>query len=230
MINSAGDFGPMLFGTGERLLLPFGLHHILVALIRFYRRRRHAGSLWSNRQRCTDHLPCAIELPNHSRFFLKAPRVSFRKVKCLRFSAVCRAALAMYHCARPENRHKIKGLLISGLIACRWRHDRTAGIPVPVRSASSVCHPRAVNRPRLHCHVQCSASPSVIPTAISSTLWCSVFCGLSTKWYMVPVVAAIWFVVYYIIFRSAITRFNLKTPGAIVKLPVQSKSRCRCAG
>ncbi len=35
VINSAGDFGPMIFGTGERLLLPFGLHHILVALIRF---------------------------------------------------------------------------------------------------------------------------------------------------------------------------------------------------
>ena len=35
MINSAGDFAPMIFGTGERLLLPFGLHHILVALIRF---------------------------------------------------------------------------------------------------------------------------------------------------------------------------------------------------
>jgi phosphotransferase system glucose/maltose/N-acetylglucosamine-specific IIC component len=33
IINSAGDFGPMIFGTGERLLLPFGLHHILVALI-----------------------------------------------------------------------------------------------------------------------------------------------------------------------------------------------------
>ena len=28
-----------------------------------------------------------------------------------------------------------------------------------------------------------------------------------------PVVAAIWFVVYYGIFRFAITRFNLKTPG-----------------
>lgn len=28
------------------------------------------------------------------------------------------AALAMYHCARPENRHKIKGLLVSGVIAC----------------------------------------------------------------------------------------------------------------
>lgn len=37
--------------------------------------------------------------------------------------------------------------------------------------------------------------------------------GLSTKWYLVPVVAVIWFAVYYVIFRFAITRFNLKTPG-----------------
>lgn len=46
IINSAGDFGPMIFGTGERLLLPFGLHHILVALIRFTEagvRKRYAG-------------------------------------------------------------------------------------------------------------------------------------------------------------------------------------------
>lgn len=35
VINGAGDFGPMIFGTGERLLLPFGLQHILVAIIRF---------------------------------------------------------------------------------------------------------------------------------------------------------------------------------------------------
>lgn len=37
--------------------------------------------------------------------------------------------------------------------------------------------------------------------------------GLATKWYMVPVVAGIWFAVYYAIFRFAITRFNIKTPG-----------------
>lgn len=43
VINSAGDFGPMIFGTGERLLLPFGLHHILVALIRF----TEAGGTWT---------------------------------------------------------------------------------------------------------------------------------------------------------------------------------------
>lgn len=37
--------------------------------------------------------------------------------------------------------------------------------------------------------------------------------GIQTKWYMVPVVAFIWFASYYAIFRFAITRFNIKTPG-----------------
>lgn len=89
MINSAGDFGPMLFGTGERLLLPFGLHHILVALIRF----TDAGG---TQEVCGQTVSGALTIfraqlscpTTHG--FLKAPRVSFRKVKCLRFSAVCR--------------------------------------------------------------------------------------------------------------------------------------------
>jgi PTS system maltose and glucose-specific IIC component len=37
--------------------------------------------------------------------------------------------------------------------------------------------------------------------------------GTATKWYLVPVVAAVWFVGYYAIFRFAIQRFNIKTPG-----------------
>jgi len=42
--------------------------------------------------------------------------------------------------------------------------------------------------------------------------------GTATKWYVVPVVAAIWFAMYYSIFRFAITRFNLKTPGREVEV------------
>ncbi|MNZ76716.1 PTS system maltose- and glucose-specific EIICB component [compost metagenome] len=37
--------------------------------------------------------------------------------------------------------------------------------------------------------------------------------GTATKWYLVPVVAAIWFAAYYTIFRFSIQRFNIKTPG-----------------
>ncbi|CAM5407918.1 PTS maltose transporter subunit IICB OS=Streptomyces tendae OX=1932 GN=GUR47_06290 PE=4 SV=1 [Streptomyces tendae] len=37
--------------------------------------------------------------------------------------------------------------------------------------------------------------------------------GSTTKWYLVPVIAAVWFAAYYFLFRWAITRFDLKTPG-----------------
>lgn len=88
MINSAGDFGPMLFGTGERLLLPFGLHHILVALIRF----TDAGG---TQEVCGQTVSGALTIfqaqlscPTTHGFSESATRF-LRKVKCLRFSAVC---------------------------------------------------------------------------------------------------------------------------------------------
>ena len=37
--------------------------------------------------------------------------------------------------------------------------------------------------------------------------------GTATKWYLVPIVAAIWFAAYYAIFGFSIIRFNIKTPG-----------------
>ncbi|MGU0015365.1 PTS maltose transporter subunit IICB [Escherichia coli] len=214
MINSAGDFGPMLFGTGERLLLPFGLHHILVALIRF----TDAGG---TQEVCGQTVSGALTIfqaqlncPTTHGFSESATRFLSQGKMPAFLGGLPGAALAMYHCARPENRQKIKGLLISGLIACVvGGTTRTAGIPVPVRSASSVCHPRAVNRPGF-------TVMSVLGVTIGNTdgniidfVVFGILHGLSTKWYMVPVVAAIWFVVYYVIFRFAITRFNLKTPG-----------------
>ncbi len=142
------------------------------------------------------------------------------------------AALAMYHCARPENRHEFKGLLISGLIACV-----VGGTTEPLEllflfvAPGSVCHPRAVNRPRF-------TVMSVLGVTIGNTdgniidfVVFGILHGLSTRWYMVPVVAAIWFVVYYVIFRFAITRFDLKTPGRDgEECQLNRKSRCRCAG
>lgn len=47
--------------------------------------------------------------------------------------------------------------------------------------------------------------------------------GWKTKWYLVPIVGAVWFVVYYAIFRFAIVRFDLKTPGREKKGPSGEK-------
>lgn len=129
MINSAGGFGPMIFGTGERLLLPFGLHHILVALIRF----TEAGG--------------TLDVCGHS--------VS--------------GALTIFQA-------QLTGLGFTIMAVLGVTIGNTDG--------------------------------NIIDFVVFGILH-----GLATKWYLVPVVAAIWFAVYYAIFRFAITRFNLKTPG-----------------
>lgn len=80
----------MIFGTGERLLLPFGLHHILVALIRF----TEAGG---TQEVCGHTVSGALTIfqaqlscpTTHG--FSEAPLASYRKAKCRRFSVGCRA-------------------------------------------------------------------------------------------------------------------------------------------
>ena len=66
------------------------------------------------------------------------------------------AALAMYHCAKPENRHKIKGPLISGVVACV-----VGGTTEPIEFLFPVCravpvsHSRGSYRAGLHRRWRC---------------------------------------------------------------------------
>jgi PTS system maltose and glucose-specific IIC component len=124
------------------------------------------------------------------------------------------AALAMYHCARPENRHKIKGLLISGVIACV-----VGGTTEPIEFLFLFVAPVLYLIHAVLTGIGFTTM-AVLGVTIGNTdgnvidfVVFGILHGLATKWYLVPVVAAIWFAVYYAIFRFAITRFNLKTPG-----------------
>lgn len=128
------------------------------------------------------------------------------------------AALAMYHCARPENRHKIKGLLISGVIACV-----VGGTTEPIEFLFLFVAPVLYLIHAVLTGLGFTVM-AVLGVTIGNTdgnvidfVVFGILHGLSTKWYLVPVVAAIWFAVYYGIFRFAITRFNLKTPGRDVE-------------
>ncbi len=214
MINSAGDFGPMIFGTGERLLLPFGLHHILVALIRFTESRRHPRRLRPQRQRRADHLPAQLSCPTTHGFAESATRFLSQGKMPAFLGGLPGAALAMYHCARPDNRHKIKGLLISGVIACV-----VGGTTEPLEFLFLFVAPVLYVIHALLTGLGFTIM-AVLGVTIGNTdgniidfVVFGILHGLATKWYLVPVVAAIWFAVYYAIFRFAITRFNLKTPG-----------------
>ena len=214
MINGAGDFGPMLFGTGERLLLPFGLQHILVAIIRF----TDAGGTM---EVCGKSVSGALTIfqaqlacPEVHGFSESATRFLSQGKMPAFLGGLPGAALAIYHCARPENRHKIKGLLISGVVACV-----VGGTTEPIEFLFLFVAPALYLLHALLTGLGFTLM-AVLGVTIGNTdgniidfVVFGILHGLATKWYWVPVAAAIWFAGYYLLFRFAIIRFNIATPG-----------------
>lgn len=214
MINSAGEFGPMIFGTGERLLLPFGLQHILVAIIRF---TDAGGSLDVCGKTVSGALTifqAQLACPDTRGFAESATRFLSQGKMPAFLGGLPGAALAIYHCARPENRHKIKGLLLSGVVACV-----VGGTTEPVEFLFLFVAPVLYLIHALLTGLGFTLM-AMLGVTIGNTdgnvidfVVFGILHGLSTKWYWVPIVAAVWFVGYYAIFRFAITRFNIQTPG-----------------
>ena len=123
------------------------------------------------------------------------------------------AALAMWRCARPENRDKVGGIMISAaLTSFLTGHHRADRVLVPVRGAGALRAPRAAGgrRPVL---VQPARRPKLGFTFSHGVIDYVLFYAIDTKPWLVLVFGPIWALVYYGTFRWAIQRFDLKTPG-----------------
>lgn len=212
IIQGAGAFGPFLFGAGERFLLPFGLHHILVAMIRF---TEAGGTEVVNGQTVSGalnifyaQLQSGTDISSSATAFL-----SQGKMPTFMFGLPA-VALAIYHTAFPENRKKIKGLLISGVIA-----TLVTGITEPIEFLFLFVAPLLFVIHAILTGLGFMVM-SLLNVKIGNTdggildfMIFGVMQGTDTKWYLVLVVGAVWFAIYYAVFRYAITKFNLKTPG-----------------
>ncbi|MBW7984402.1 maltose/glucose-specific PTS transporter subunit IIBC [Enterobacillus tribolii] len=214
LINGAGAFGPMIFGSGERLLLPFGLHHILVALIRFTEAGGTMDVCGHSVSGALTIFQAQLSCPTTQGFAESATRFLSQGKMPAFLGGLPGAALAMYHCARPENRHKIKGLLISGVVACV-----VGGTTEPIEFLFLFVAPFLYLIHAILTGLGFTVM-ALLGVTIGNTdgniidfVVFGILHGMQTKWYLVPVVAAVWFAAYYMIFRFAITRFNIKTPG-----------------
>jgi maltose/glucose PTS system EIICB component len=231
LISHAGPFGPFLFGTGERLLLPLGLHHILVALIRF----TEAGG---TQLVCGNEVSGALNIfyselacADTNGFSVSATSFLSQGKMPAFLGGLPGAALAMYHCARPENRGKIKALLVSGVVACV-----IGGITEPLEFLFLFVAPVLYV---IHAILTGLGfmTMGLLGVTIGNTdgnlidfLVFGVLQGTATKWYLVPVAAAIWFAIYYSVFRFAIVRFNLKTPGREIETSEAAQPAGKKAG
>ena len=214
IIHSAGVFGPFLFGTGERILLPLGLHHILVAAIRF----TEAGGTYVTPSGETIHgalnifykqfaLGPQFVQPEVTRFLSQGKMPTF-------IFGLSGAALAMYRSAFAENRKKVKGLLISAVVAAA-----VGGITEPIEFIflfiAPVLYAFHAVMTGLGFMVMGMLKVMIGNTDgnIIDLLIFGVLQGTWTKWYLVIPVGLVWFVIYYVVFKWYIEKYNVGTPG-----------------
>ena len=212
LIQRSGIFGPFLFGSGERLLLPLGLHHILVSMIRFTEAGGSAiidgkevfGALNIFYVELQNNLPIS---PSATAFLSQGKMPTF-------IFGLPAAALAMYRTAAPQNRHKIKGLLISGVIA-----TAVTGITEPIEFSFLFISPLLwlfhVVMTGLGFMVMALLGVVIGNTdgGILDFVIFGLLQGNDTKWWWVLIIGALWFGIYYIVFKTVIIKLDLKTPG-----------------
>ncbi len=124
------------------------------------------------------------------------------------------AALAIYHCSRPENKTKVAGIMMAGSFATFF-----TGVSEPLEFSFMFVAPLLYV---LH------AILTGISVYISATMqWISGFgfsAGLvdmllssrnplAVHWYMLIPQGVLFFCLYYVVFRFTIKKFNLMTPG-----------------
>lgn len=223
LIQNTGIFGPFLFGAGERLLLPTGLHHILVSTIRFTEAggtqvvdgETVSGALnifYAQLQSGTDISGTATTFLSQG----KMPTFMF---------GLPAAALAMYHTARPEKRAAIKGLLISGVIA-----TFVTGITEPIEFLFLFVAPLLYVFHIIFTGLGFMVM-GMLGVRIGNTdggvldfLIFGLMQGTETRWYLVLLVGALWFAIYYFVFKYAILKFNLNTPGREIEAVVDEET------
>ncbi|GGX91615.1 N-acetyl-D-glucosamine phosphotransferase system transporter [Litchfieldella qijiaojingensis] len=197
----AGELGLFVYGVLNRLLIVTGLHHVLNSLVWFVFGSFEAAS-------------GAVANGDLNRFFAGDPSAGsfmagFFPVMMFGLPA---AALAMYHAAPRDRRAQVGGLLLSLALTAFL-----TGVTEPIEFTFMFLAPLLYG---LH----------AILTGISMALmhWLDVKLGftfsagafdyalsygLSTNgWLMIPVGLA-YFALYYSVFRWAIARFDLPTPG-----------------
>ncbi|HEV2363525.1 MAG TPA: N-acetylglucosamine-specific PTS transporter subunit IIBC [Caulobacteraceae bacterium] len=195
-IVAAGPFGLFLYGVLNRLLIVTGLHHILNNLAWFIIGDFHGATGDLNRFFAGD--------PSAGAFM-----AGFFPVMMFGLPAAC---LAMYHTARPERRAAVGGLLLSLALT-----SLLTGVTEPIEFSFMFLAPALYA-----VHAVLTGVSMVVMNALGVRLGFSFSAGLfdylinfgraSRPLLLLPV-GAVYFGVYYGVFRFAIARFGLPTPG-----------------
>ncbi|MEU6067270.1 MULTISPECIES: PTS transporter subunit EIIC [Streptomyces] len=200
-MTGLGAVGAGIFGAINRALLPVGMHQFVntVAWQEIGSFKDSSGTVWHG------------DLP---RFFHGDPTAGqfMTGFFPIMMFALPAAALAITHCARPERRKAVGGMMLSLALT-----SFVTGITEPIEFAFMFIAPvlyvihalltalsMAVTW-SLGVHHGFSFSAGAIDYFLN---W-----GMATKPWMIIPIGLVFAAIYYTVFRFAITKWNLPTPG-----------------
>ena len=215
LVLASGYAGTFIYGLLERALIPFGLHHV------FYM------PFWQTAVGGTAIIDGVTVTGAQNIFFaeLASKSTTVFSVSATRFMAgkfpfmmfgLPGAALAMYQCAKPEKKKVAGGLLLSAALTAFL-----TGITEPLEFTFIFV---ALPMYAVHCvlaglsfmlmHILNVGVGMTFSGGLIDLVLFGVMQGnTKTHWMWVVVVGAVYFVLYYIIFRFMISKFDYKTPG-----------------
>nr|WP_269846276.1 N-acetylglucosamine-specific PTS transporter subunit IIBC [Yersinia enterocolitica] len=203
-IKDMGSVGAGIYAFFNRLLIPVGLHHALNSVFWFDVAGINDIPNFLGGQQSIDSGKAVVGITGRYQagFF---PIMMF---------GLPGAVLAIYHCARPENRAKVAGIMLAGAFAAFF-----TGITEPLEFSFMFVAPvlyfihavltgiSVFIAASMHWIAGFGFSAGLVDMVLSSRN------PLATHWYMLIPQGLVFFAIYYVVFRFTIKKFNLLTPG-----------------
>lgn len=215
LVLSSGYVGTLIYGFIERLLIPFGLHHVFY--LPFWQTGLGGSMMIDGVMVSGAQNIFFAELASSAtkEFSVSATRFMSGKFPLMIFG-LPGAALAMYTCARPEKKKVAGGLLLSAALTAM-----ITGITEPLEFTFLFVAPAMY---AVHCifaglsymlmHILGVGVGMTFSGGIIDLLLFGILQGnAKTHWLWIPVVGVAYFAVYFVVFRVMIKRFGYVTPG-----------------
>ncbi len=228
-VRDAGAIGTFLYGTIERALIPFGLHHVFYTPFwfgSFVEGQVLVNGAWETVAGANTayfaQLSSMSDLVGASKETMSTivagtTRFMAGKYPIMMFGLPA-AALAMYRCAAPSKKKVVGSLLVSAAVT-----SLLTGITEPLEFTFLFVAPVLY---AIHCvlaglsymimgmlnvFIGMTFSGGLIDFSLFGFLPAGA--GVPTRWLTLIVVGLVYAVVYYFLFSFLIRKFNLKTPG-----------------
>ncbi len=215
LVLRSGYFGTFIYGTIERALIPFGLHHVFY--MPFWQTGL-GGSMVIDGQTVAgaqNIFFAQLASPSTTQFSVEATRFMSGKFPLMIFG-LPGAALAMYSVAKPSKKQVAGGLLLSAALT-----SILTGITEPIEftflfvaPVLYVIHSIFAGLAYMIMHILNVGVGMTFSGGVIDLFLFGILQGNDkTNWLNVIWVGIIYFAVYYFIFRYLIKKFNFITPG-----------------